>query len=75
MGKIEKAPQAKISVIGTIFIPKIAKKTQKNDQQPPQQKIPPVGGTDFGFNLGIPPTGGISRDSPHRGDLPPPKTS
>ena len=33
MGKIKKAPQAKISVIGTIFIPKIAKKTQKNDQQ------------------------------------------
>ena len=33
---------------------------------------PPGGGTDFGFNLGIYPAGGITENPPSGGDLPPP---
>ena len=40
MGKIKKAPQAKISVIGTIFCTKNSAKKQKKDQQ----KSPSPGG-------------------------------
>ena len=46
-----------------------------NKKSPPQQKIPPRwGGTDFGFNLGIPPgRGGLAEIPPTGGgDLPPP---
>ena len=67
---MKKAPQAKIFVLGTIFIPKIAQKCKKNGQQ----KIHPTGGgTEDVFILGVPPAGGITENPPTGGgDLPPP---
>ena len=69
-GRNEKAPQAKIFVIGTIFTPKIAQKCKKNGQQ----KIhPPVGGGQKMYLIWESPRpGGDYRKSPHWGDLPPP---
>ena len=37
------------------------------------QKSPPNGGPILDLIWESPPAGGISRDSPHRGDLPPPQ--
>ena len=57
---MKKAPQAKISVIGTVFTPKIAQKCKKMANR---KFTPRWGGTENVFILGIPPPGG---------DLPPP---
>ena len=75
MPKIKNAPQAKNCVIGTIFTPRITKtnceKMAIKKSPPPNNPTPRWGGTDFGFNLGIPRLGGISRDSLHRGGFTP----
>ena len=62
MGENKKAPQAKIFVVGIIFTPKITKKCKKKW---PTENTPPLGGgTDFGFNLGIHPAGGLQKIPP-----------
>ena len=67
MRKIKEAPQAKISVIGTIFCTKNSAKKQK--KLTTKITLPRRGwggvGDDFGFNLGL------QKIPSHRGDLPP----